>query len=50
MASMVSDASNRPSSVEGNSWKMAKPRTMMTMAVMVESRTVFHTRWGRAAP
>ena len=50
MASMVSDASNRPSSVEGNSWKMVKPTTMMTMAVMVESRTVFHTRWGLAAP
>ena len=50
MASMVSDASNSSSSVEGNSWKMVKPTTMMTMAVMLERRMVFHTRWGRAAP
>ena len=50
MASMVSDASNSSSSVEGNSWKMAKPTTMMAMAVMLERRMVFQTRWGRAAP
>ena len=44
MASMVSDASNSSSSVEGNSWKMAKPTTIMTIAVMLERRMVFHTR------
>ena len=50
MVSMDSEASKKLSRVSGNSWKIRKPTAMMAMAVKMVSRTVFHTRWGRAAP
>ena len=50
MAVISSDASTSASSAAGQVWKRAKPATMMATAVKMVSRTVFHTRSGRAAP
>ena len=50
MAVISAEASNRDSSTSGMVWKARKPRHMIPTAVKIVSRTVFHTRSGRAAP